>query len=427
MKTKIVSIIAIGFFVASVIVSCLSVTIKRDLYNSKSSLVLSPEQEMQIKKSIATIEQYFVDNGTTLNDEIQRQSANTITTMSAPPNWLDNPEKYDTNLMTAWTAIRAYFSSQGYYLAQELLYHAWENTEYYSYYSPSDNHASRVLQSSVFSSIAHKITYEQGSEFPKSGTVAEHDLYYAIHSFDYTKSYVSGGQVKITIRDKYNYEWWNYENPIITVANNTMKIAETVGFLTPYYTTITYTVAGVPFPNYTNTVANDGDFVVDTYTGAIYVIAGGAPLYVPNWASVGGAKPTIAISHSVLLTLPQFPKDRTVLRTENNSYWIVAGGKPFLVKDPSHVLDLSTYIDVSLQTVLNAGLDILYHGHLRDVPLEEALVVTWYGKDQHGNDIGDIFYYPEYRKTIYGSYVSSSIAMSLIIHPNFTLVDYLSV
>ena len=44
-----------------------------------------------------------------------------------------------------------------------------------------------------------------------------------------------------------------------------------------------------------NSVPSNGTFISSTATGMVYEIAGGAPLYVSNWSAVGGPRPTVGI------------------------------------------------------------------------------------------------------------------------------------
>src|SRR5207247_10927279 len=44
----------------------------------------------------------------------------------------------------------------------------------------------------------------------------------------------------------------------------------------------------------------DGSFVTGAPTGRVYHFAGGAPLYIDNWAPFGGAQPTITVNDGTI-------------------------------------------------------------------------------------------------------------------------------
>ena len=74
--------------------------------------------------------------------------------------------------------------------------------------------------------------------------------------------------------------------------------------------------------------------------GGVFVVAGGAPLYVSNWAAIGGQKPSVAVDEwDVANTahpdahLRPYPADGTFLKTSANKVFRVVGGAPFQVTD----------------------------------------------------------------------------------------------
>jgi len=73
----------------------------------------------------------------------------------------------------------------------------------------------------------------------------------------------------------------------------------------------------------------DGDFVRDP-AGAIYRLAGGAPIYVSNWAGFGGPKPWRQLTAAQFAALRPRPADGTFIQGGRYTYQI-AGGAPVFV------------------------------------------------------------------------------------------------
>ena len=69
-----------------------------------------------------------------------------------------------------------------------------------------------------------------------------------------------------------------------------------------------------PFLELRPAVVN-GDFV--TCQGAVFRIAGGAPLHVSNWNDVGGPQKTIALTQAQFDALPQYPANGTAVAVGN--------------------------------------------------------------------------------------------------------------
>ena len=155
-----------------------------------------------------------------------------------------NPLKWQPVFLTAMGSILAYFEACGYNLASELLSQAWCNEVKDSVYVPVNE--SRVLSSAVVTNvIANGENTFGGASFANSGTYQEKDLYFALHDFDYSKTYYSSGYVKIWIQDRYDFDFTlAYSDPVAVAAANVMATAESLGFLTPYRVSITQIVAG---------------------------------------------------------------------------------------------------------------------------------------------------------------------------------------
>ena len=76
----------------------------------------------------------------------------------------------------------------------------------------------------------------------------------------------------------------------------------------------------------------DGEFVLDSATGAVFRMAGGAPIYVSTWAVFGGAQPVRVLRPEEFRALPQRPRDGTFIRdARNSSVYQIVGGAPLYV------------------------------------------------------------------------------------------------
>jgi hypothetical protein len=136
----------------------------------------------------------------------------------------------------AIAAVIAYFNANGYVLAAELLTFASNNTMLNMYYTPQNGKL--VLQSSVFRNIAHGTSTSGTNAFPNSGGTVDKDLYYAIHSFSYSKA--SAKTKTVTINDRYDFAKGKYSG-IAGIAIDTMYKAQQAGYLTPFYVRIVAT------------------------------------------------------------------------------------------------------------------------------------------------------------------------------------------
>ncbi|GLW92090.1 hypothetical protein Aglo03_29060 [Actinokineospora globicatena] len=103
----------------------------------------------------------------------------------------------------------------------------------------------------------------------------------------------------------------------------------------------------------------DQTFVRGTATGQVYTFAGGAPIYVSNWAAVGGERPAVDVDQAALdgagTSGPYgharaHPADGTTLTTLDDRYWEVVGGVARRVPPGDF-----SYTLVDLLAVLNAG------------------------------------------------------------------------
>lgn len=79
----------------------------------------------------------------------------------------------------------------------------------------------------------------------------------------------------------------------------------------------------------------DGTFVQVSGEPEVYEIAGGAPLWVSSWTVFGGVQPVTVITLQQFDALNPVPADGTFLRTDTGAVYRVAGGAPMYVNDPT--------------------------------------------------------------------------------------------
>ena len=96
----------------------------------------------------------------------------------------------------------------------------------------------------------------------------------------------------------------------------------------------------------------DGLFV--RYAGSTYRIAGGAPVRVVSWATVGGVRPVAVIGEAVWARLAVFPADGTFVRAGDVTYRI-AGGAPIRVASWASVGGVQPVTVIDPAAVANAG------------------------------------------------------------------------
>jgi len=99
---------------------------------------------------------------------------------------------------------------------------------------------------------------------------------------------------------------------------------------------------------------HSGDFV--SYQGDVYRIAGGAPIYVSNWATFGGAKPTIALSASQWAGLREYPVDGTLVAAQpSHQVFTIVGGAPLYISDWATVGGVKPTVSIGDDDIRNAG------------------------------------------------------------------------
>jgi surface antigen len=115
----------------------------------------------------------------------------------------------------------------------------------------------------------------------------------------------------------------------------------------------------------------DGDFVVNN--GAVYRLAGGAPIYVSTWNAVGGSQATTTLDDGAFAALRQFPTDGTQLNGSGGGVFIVAGGAPLYLSNYAAIGGSRGGIGVDQAAIDNAGGGTVW-GHLRAVPADGTIL-----------------------------------------------------
>ncbi len=100
----------------------------------------------------------------------------------------------------------------------------------------------------------------------------------------------------------------------------------------------TYATIGVVHAPTSFTTPANGTFVQLQGTTGIYEMAGGAPLYVSNWAAVGGPQPYQTLTQAQWDTLNAVPANGTFIRNATSlAIYEIAGGAPLYVSECSAI------------------------------------------------------------------------------------------
>jgi uncharacterized protein YkwD len=121
-----------------------------------------------------------------------------------------------------------------------------------------------------------------------------------------------------------------------------------------------------------------------TPDGAVYRVVGGAPVYVSSWASVGGPKAWMqvdpaALAHAggagVWSHLSNLPADGTVVRTPGNgAIYRIAGGAPLYVSSWAPFGRPLPFTEIDSAAVAHAGAAGVF-AHLRWAPADNTVLV----------------------------------------------------
>jgi murein DD-endopeptidase MepM/ murein hydrolase activator NlpD len=116
----------------------------------------------------------------------------------------------------------------------------------------------------------------------------------------------------------------------------------------------------------------DGAFVSHVETGMVYRIAGGAPIYVSNWSAYGGPQPVTPVNSAQLAQYRAVPADGTFINSvQDGAVYRIAGGAPI------YVSTWSTYGGPQPTVGIDKwAIDNITHpaAHLRAVPADGTFV-----------------------------------------------------
>jgi surface antigen len=115
----------------------------------------------------------------------------------------------------------------------------------------------------------------------------------------------------------------------------------------------------------------EGSFV--GHDGFVYRIAGGAPVYVSNWAAVGGPQPVRGLTDAEFGALPRYPRNGTLLGASDGRVYVVAGGAPLYVSNWNAIGGPQPSVAIDSAAVANAGGGVPWD-HLRPYPADGTLL-----------------------------------------------------
>ncbi|MEP9384613.1 CHAP domain-containing protein [Nocardioides sp. KR10-350] len=125
----------------------------------------------------------------------------------------------------------------------------------------------------------------------------------------------------------------------------------------------------------------NGTFITGKPSNRVYVMAGGAPEYVSNWKNVGGQKPTIAVDDSAISHasgsgkyshLRTTPTNGTYITAGGRSY-VIAGGAPLYIWNWANVGGQKSTVRIDQWAVQHAGGTGLAK-HLRSLPYDGTFI-----------------------------------------------------
>jgi hypothetical protein len=126
--------------------------------------------------------------------------------------------------------------------------------------------------------------------------------------------------------------------------------------------------AAVPSPS---SSIPDGTFVEVEGTSEVYRVAGGAPLFVSDWSAFGGPQPATVITQQQFDALNPVPLGGTLLDTSSGSVYRVAGGAALPVDDIYALGGVPPAVTVDEWDTSNAGNPL---AHLVPAPADGTAV-----------------------------------------------------
>ena len=158
---------------------------------------------------------------------------------------------------------------------------------------------------------------------------------------------VSGGSVRI---EEYNYGYQGHYH------ERTIPASAPSGYI--HFKDLTTAPSWPPA---------EGSFV--SHGGFIYRIVGGAPVYVFSWGAVGGPQPSTPLSAAQFASLPQFPRNGTILDSSGGGVYIAAGGAPLYLSNWAAIGGPKAGIGIDQAAINNAGGGVPWD-HLRAYPAD---------------------------------------------------------
>ena len=136
--------------------------------------------------------------------------------------------------------------------------------------------------------------------------------------------------------------------------------------------------------NHLNQVPANGTLITGAQSGNVYVIAGGAAVYVSTWAVLGGSKPTTVVDQTaiddagtggVFNHLNQVPTNGTFIQGEQSgNVYVIAGGAPVYVSTWTAFGGAQPVTVVDQTSIDNAGSSKLY-SHLDYYPVNGTFLL----------------------------------------------------
>jgi hypothetical protein len=178
---------------------------------------------------------------------------------------------------------------------------------------------------------------------------------------------------------------WNYaktaSDPYIPAAAwaNHQRLHQYSGGHNETYRHVTINIDGNYLDVQTSgswTVPPDGTYVESLGSSSIYRLAGGAPLYVTSWTAMGGVQPVTQLTAQQFSLLKPYPLGGTFLQTSTGGLYTVAGGAPLWISDPTlfEAFGITpTYITIDQWAIDNIGNPLV---RLRPVPANGTWLTT---------------------------------------------------
>jgi hypothetical protein len=115
----------------------------------------------------------------------------------------------------------------------------------------------------------------------------------------------------------------------------------------------------------------DGTVIQDNSSQSLYLIAGGAPLFVSDLNAIGGPQTAKRVTPQQLASLPAVPADGTFLVTSTGGIFRVAGGAPLVVTSWSVFGGTKPSVLIDVWDIDNVGNPA---SHLRKAPADGTIV-----------------------------------------------------